>query len=65
MSRCHVCGKDGCPSQADPPGGPFALHNAAAYARLLENRARDAQVQASRAVAVDDGAVDDGVAGPS
>lgn len=65
MSRCHACGHEGCPAQADPVGGGYPLHNAMAYARLLETRAREAQVQASRAQAVQDGTVDDAVAGLS
>lgn len=37
---CHACGKRGCPSAADPVGGAYTLHNAAAYAKLLDDRRR-------------------------
>lgn len=36
---CGCCGKRGCPSAADPPGGPMTRHNAAAYAALQATRA--------------------------
>lgn len=36
--RCHACGKTDCPGQDDPPNGPFALHNAAAYANYLARK---------------------------
>lgn len=36
--RCHACGRRACPGATDPVGGPFTLHNRAAYAALLERR---------------------------
>lgn len=43
MRRCHACGRESCPGEADPQGGPYTLHNAAAYADLLKRWATEDQ----------------------
>lgn len=52
MIKCHACGKENCPNQDDPLGGPFFLHNRAAYAASPAVRERAACAWCGRAIAL-------------